>query len=118
MNPRKHAGILRKALAKAGVGDIKGPTHDLRVTSLTQGWLASGSRSELMPRAGHSDFKTTQIYINAAGELFRYEAERLEVRIFGHTVGHNRPVAQWIEQRFPKRVGKCRSPYGSRCSLF
>src|SRR5437867_1033999 len=42
----------------------------------------------------------------AAGELFREEAAALEARMFGHTVGHNgagvAPVAQWIEQRFPK----------------
>jgi hypothetical protein len=25
-------------------------------------------------------------------------------------------VAQWIEQRFPKRVGRCRSGHGGRCS--
>jgi hypothetical protein len=34
-------------------------------------------------------FKTTQLYINAAGELFPDETELLEARVFGHTVGHN-----------------------------
>jgi site-specific recombinase XerD len=45
----------------------------------------------LQTRLGHADFKTTQIYINAAGELFREEAAALEARLFGHTLGHNGP---------------------------
>jgi hypothetical protein len=36
-----------------------------------------------MARAGHSDFKTTQLYIDLAGETFREEAERLEQRLLG-----------------------------------
>ena len=36
-----------------------------------------------MARAGHSDFKTTQLYIDLAGETFRAEAELLEQRLFG-----------------------------------
>ena len=32
-------------------------------------------------RAGHSDFKTTQGYIDLAGETFREEADRLERRL-------------------------------------
>jgi hypothetical protein len=33
--------------------------------------------------AGHSDFATTQGYIDLAGETFREEAARLEERLFG-----------------------------------
>lgn len=36
-----------------------------------------------MALAGHSDFATTQGYIDLAGEVFRQEAERLEERLFG-----------------------------------
>jgi hypothetical protein len=36
-----------------------------------------------MARAGHSDFKTTQGYIDLAGERFRDEAELLERRLWG-----------------------------------
>jgi hypothetical protein len=36
-----------------------------------------------MSRAGHSDFKTTQGYIDLAGESFREEAGRAEERVFG-----------------------------------
>jgi hypothetical protein len=33
--------------------------------------------------AGHSDFKTTQGYIDLAGETFRVEAELADERLFG-----------------------------------
>jgi hypothetical protein len=36
-----------------------------------------------MKRAGHSSFKTTQGYIDLAGELFRPEVNRLEERLYG-----------------------------------
>ena len=36
-----------------------------------------------MARAGHSDFKTTQSYIDLAGEQFRDEARRAEERLLG-----------------------------------
>ncbi len=38
-----------------------------------------------MARAGHSDFKTTQGYIDLAGETFRNEADLLERRLWGET---------------------------------
>jgi hypothetical protein len=33
-------------------------------------------------RAGRSDYSTTQLYIDLAGETFREEADRLEDRLF------------------------------------
>lgn len=36
-----------------------------------------------MKRAGHSNFKTTETYIDLAGEAFRAEAQRLDDRLFG-----------------------------------
>jgi hypothetical protein len=42
-----------------------------------------------MARAGHSDFKTTQGYIDLAGETFREEAELADERMFGAV---DRPV--------------------------
>ena len=39
-----------------------------------------------MARAGHSDFATTQLYIDLAGETFRDEAEVLERRLWGGPV--------------------------------
>ncbi len=43
-----------------------------------------------MARAGHSDFKTTQGYIDLAGETFRKEADRLEHRLWGDPSTKNR----------------------------
>jgi len=44
----------------------------------------------IMARAGHSDFATTQLYIDLAGERFRDEAELLERRWLGATGTKNR----------------------------
>lgn len=59
------------------------PFHDGRHTSITNSAAAGLSPAALMARAGHSDFKTTQGYIDLAGETFRAEAELLEQRLFG-----------------------------------
>jgi hypothetical protein len=40
-------------------------------------------------RAGHSDFATTQIYMNLAGETFPGAAELLEERMLGQRSGQN-----------------------------
>ena len=45
------------------------------------------SPAALMAKAGHSDFKTTQGYIDLAGETFREEEELLEARLFGQKLG-------------------------------
>jgi hypothetical protein len=42
-----------------------------------------------MARAGHSDFKTTQGYIDLAGETFREEEALLEARLFGQNPGRS-----------------------------
>jgi hypothetical protein len=36
-----------------------------------------------MAKAGHSDMKTTRIYLHLAGTVFRDEAEALERRLLG-----------------------------------
>jgi integrase len=60
------------------------PFHDGRHSSITNAAAAGLSPAALMSRAGHSDFKTTQGYIDLAGETFRAEASRLEERLLGH----------------------------------
>jgi integrase len=52
------------------------PFHDVRHTSITNAAAAGTPPAALMSRAGHSDFKTTQLYIDLAGETFREEADR------------------------------------------
>jgi hypothetical protein len=58
---------------------------DGRHASITNA-AAGVAPAALMARARHSDFKTTQVYIDLAGETFREEAERLE-RLFGQKSG-------------------------------
>ena len=59
------------------------PFHDGRHTSITNAAAAGTSPAALMARAGHSDFATTQLYIDLSGEAFREEAQRLEDRLWG-----------------------------------
>jgi integrase len=61
------------------------PFHDGRHSSITNAAAAGLSPAALMARAGHSDLKTTQGYIDLAGETFRAEASRLEERLWGGT---------------------------------
>ena len=44
---------------------------------------------KIRKRAGHSNFWTTQISINLAGETFPEAAELLEERMLGQRSGHN-----------------------------
>jgi integrase len=94
LNPVRYAATLRTALAKAKVEGYVRPFHDGRHSSLTNAAAAGTSPAALMARAGHSDFKTTQGYIDLAGETFRADAERLEERLRGVTepVGYKSPV--------------------------
>ncbi len=66
------------------------PFHDGRHTNITNAAAAGTSPAALMARAGHSDFKTTQGYIDLAGEQFRDDADRLEERLWGGTSTKNR----------------------------
>jgi integrase len=83
LDHKRYAVTLRAALARAKVDRPMRPFHDGRHTSITNGAAAGISPAALMARAGHSDFKTTQLYIDLAGETFREEAERLDERLFG-----------------------------------
>jgi integrase len=79
----RYAATYRKALAKAKVEDYGRPFDDVRHSSITNAAAAGTAPMALMGRAGHSDFKTTQTYIDLAGETFRAEAELLEQRLWG-----------------------------------
>ena len=75
------------------------PFHDGRHTSITNAAAAGLSPAALMARAGHSDFKTAQGYIDLAGERFREEAERAEERLWGRTSTNNRYK---VEEQLPQ----------------
>jgi integrase len=83
LDHKRYAITFRAALARANVDRPMRPFHDGRHTSITNGAADGMSPAALMARAGHSDFATTQIYIDLAGETFRQEAERLDERLFG-----------------------------------
>ena len=87
LDPKRYAVTVRLALARAKVSGYVRPFHDGRHTSITNAAAAGVSPAALMARAGHSDFATTQLYIDLAGETFRAEAEQLEERLFGQTLG-------------------------------
>jgi integrase len=81
---KRYADNLRAAMARAGLGELKvRPFHDGRHTSITNAAAAGLSPAALMARSGHSDFSTTQLYIDLAGELFRAEAEQAELHVLG-----------------------------------
>jgi integrase len=81
----RYSALMKKALKKAGIVEYLRPSHDLRHSSITNAARAGASPEALMTRAGHSDYATTRIYINLAGERFREEADRLEERLWGAT---------------------------------
>jgi integrase len=87
LDPKRYAETLKLALKRAKVGRLMRPFHDGRHTSITNAAAAGVSPAALMARAGHSDFATTQGYIDLAGETFREEAELLEARLFGQKSG-------------------------------
>jgi integrase len=63
------------------------PFHDGRHTSITNAAAAGVGPAAPQARAGHSDFATTQLYIDLAGESFREEADLLDERMFGQKSG-------------------------------
>lgn len=86
----RYGETFRLALTKAGVADYVRPFHDMRHSSITNAAAAGTPPAALMARAGHSDYKTTQGYIDLAGETFREEADRLEQRLWGGSSTKNR----------------------------
>ena len=68
---------MKKALGLAGVGRPMREFHDWRHTGITNAAGAGMSPLAIMRMAGHSDFKTTQKYIDLAGVVFSDEISRL-----------------------------------------
>lgn len=87
LDPARYAATLRLALERAKVDKPMRPFHDGRHTSITNAAAAGTSPAALMARAGHCDYKTTQGYIDLAGETFRDEAQLADERLFGQKLG-------------------------------
>jgi integrase len=81
LDHKRYAKTLRLALKRAKVERTMRPFHDGRHSSITNAAAAGTPPAALQARAGHSDYSTTQLYIDLAGETFREEAERLERRL-------------------------------------
>ena len=90
LDHKRYARTFRDALGRAGIVDYVRPFHDLRHFSITNAAAAGTPPAALMARAGHSDFATTQGYIDLAGETFRAEADRLEDRLWGSSSTNER----------------------------
>lgn len=109
LDHKRYAASFQLALAKAKVEGAVRPFHDLRHGSITNAAAAGTPPTALMARAGHSDFKTTQGYIDLAGETFREEADRLERRLWGEMGtrnGYNPDASEQVaETRNPAVAG-------------
>ena len=90
LDHKRYAKTLKAALAKAKIEKPLRPFHDGRHSSITNAAAAGTPPAALQARAGHSDYSTTQLYIDLAGETFREEAERLEQRLSGTGSGRER----------------------------
>jgi len=53
------------------------------MSGMLSGWRFGGGGA-VMKRAGHSDFRVTQQYLDLAGVDFAEEAERAAARAFAH----------------------------------
>ena len=84
LDGKRYAETFRAALVKAGITDYVRPFHDGRHTAITNDAAAGNSGLAVMKRAGHSDFRVTQQYLDLAGVDFAEEAERAAARAFAH----------------------------------
>jgi integrase len=89
----RDAATLRAALKRPKIDGPLRPFHEGRHTNITNAAAAGVSLAALMARAGHSDFATTQLYIDLAGETFREEAELADERLFGQKLGRSSRLA-------------------------
>lgn len=84
-DPARYGDTFKVALRRAGIEDYVRPFHDGRHSGITNAAAAGSTPLGLMARAGHSNFQTTQGYIDLAGQMFRAEADQAEARMLGVT---------------------------------
>jgi integrase len=84
LDHKRYAETFRDALERAGITDYVRPFHDGRHSAITNDAAAGNSGLAVMRRAGHSDFRVTQMYLDLAGVEFAEEAERAAARAFAH----------------------------------
>lgn len=103
LDHKRYARTFRSALARAGITDYVRPFHDGRHSAITNDAAAGNSGLAVMRRAGHSDFRVTQQYLDLAGVEFAEEAERAAARALAHARKPSpvRAVADVIRQPPP-----------------
>ena len=84
LDHKRYGQTFRVALDRAGITDYVRPFHDGRHSAITNDAAAGNSGLAVMRRAGHSDFRVTQMYLDLAGVEFTEEAERAAARAFAH----------------------------------
>ena len=87
LDHKRYAKTFRAALERAGITDYVRPFHDGRHSAITDDAAAGNSGLAVMRRAGHSDFRVTQQYLDLAGVGFEEEADRAAARAFAHVPG-------------------------------
>jgi integrase len=85
---KQFAAQFRKALKVAGIEDYVRPFHDLRHSAITNDAASGYNAVELMTKAGHSDMKTTKLYMHLAGVVFPERAEASAERLLGGKGSH------------------------------
>jgi integrase len=84
LDHKRYAETFRAALVNAQITDYVPPFHDSRHSAITNDAAAGNSGLAVMKRAGHSDSRVTQQYLDLAGVDFAEEAERAAARAFAH----------------------------------
>jgi hypothetical protein len=107
---KRYAETFRAALKRVGVEGYVRPFHDGRHSAITNDAAAGNSGLAVMRRAGHSDFRVTQQYLDLTGIEFAEEAERAAARAFAHAPRAKVRATEkcWLGQR-PSRGGRTRT---------
>lgn len=83
LDHKQYALTYRAALTRAKIERKVRPFHDSRHSNITNAAASGMSPAALQRQAGHSNYATTQRYIDLAGVTFRDEAKQAEARMFG-----------------------------------
>ena len=77
--PARYGTLIREALGRAGVNQSMREFHDWRHTGITNAAAAGMPPIAIMRMAGHTNFATTQRYLDLADAVFGDEVSLLGV---------------------------------------
>jgi integrase len=78
--PARYGSLMREALGRAGVNQSMREFHDWRHTGITNAAAAGMPPIAIMRMAGHTNFATTQRYLDLADAVFGDEVSLLGAR--------------------------------------